>query len=269
MGARQSRAGDLSVGTEIDALGEDDRLWWPAVVTNVNGKKKLIEVQDETGFVQTISLSKKSDLKRIAKLGTHTRDALADPGERQEPDDDGDQSYERKYRDKKRGNEFTFPKSLLTRGKNIDVLDIFKSKKTMKDKRQWRRAVIVDIEDDSIEVHFEGWQDKYNVWINVKEERERIAPSGKHTSAVVAKSYKSKVDWELEEFKIGQNVYANDIFISTRTNQVKHKWRRAEIIDTGYDENGKRYKVHYKKWDTKYDTWLGQADGRIMSEDKY
>ena len=169
----------------------------------------------------------------------------------------------------KRGGGFTFPKSLLTRGKNIDVLDVFQSQKTGKEKKQWRRAVIVDIEDESIEVNFEGWQEKYNVWINVNEERGRVAPSGKHTSSVVAKSYKTKVDWEQEEFKIGQNVFANDIFISTRTNQVKHKWRRAEIIDSGYDENGKRYKVHYKKWDTKYDTWLGKDEARIMSEARY
>ena len=36
----------------------------------------------------------------------------------------------------------------------------------------------------------------------MKEERE-IAPPGTYF-AVVAKSYKSKVDWELEEFKIGK-----------------------------------------------------------------
>ena len=81
--------------------------------TLVQRKKR---VQDETGFVQTISLSKKSDLKRIAKLGTHTRDARANPGERKEPKTVVTKTR-RKYRDNQRGNKFTFPKSLLTGGK--------------------------------------------------------------------------------------------------------------------------------------------------------
>lgn len=34
----------------------------------MNAKKKIIEVQDETGFVQMISLSKKKDLKRIQEI---------------------------------------------------------------------------------------------------------------------------------------------------------------------------------------------------------
>ena len=35
-----SRAGEISEGTQIDVLGEDNEMWWPACVTGVDKKKK-------------------------------------------------------------------------------------------------------------------------------------------------------------------------------------------------------------------------------------
>ena len=34
-----SRAGEISEGTQIDVLGEDNEMWWPACVTRVDKER--------------------------------------------------------------------------------------------------------------------------------------------------------------------------------------------------------------------------------------
>ena len=81
MGGRGSKpaTGQLDVGTDVDALGLDNKLWWPAKVSACDRKLKRVEVELENGDIQWISLTSKEDLKRIAKSGKHTRRARAEP----------------------------------------------------------------------------------------------------------------------------------------------------------------------------------------------
>jgi ubiquitin carboxyl-terminal hydrolase 2/21 len=263
MGGRGSKpaTGLLDVGTDVDALGLDNKLWWPAKVSTVDRKLKRVEVELENGDIQWISLTSKEELKRIAKSGERTRRARAEPTRH---------ANRREETQSNATDNFTFPAKVLKIGKKLDILDHFTSQKTGKNKMQWRKAEIVDVNGENIKINFQGWDKQYDTWINVKDERERIAPEGKHTgNAIRTASHKTKVDWELEEFEVDQQVMANDIFISTRTNTVKHVWRKAQIVDVDTDENGKRYRIHYTGWNTKYDTWIGQNEGRVMSESRH
>ena len=62
---------------------------------------------------------------------------------------------------------------------------------------------------------------------------------------------------------------ALDRYRSSRTNQVKQKWRKAEILDMKTEANGKTYLVHYSNWSSEYDRWILQTEGRIMSLENY
>ena len=75
--------------------------------------------------------------------------------------------------------------------------------------------------------------------------------------------------WTPERFYIGQVVYAKDIYRSRKINDIRIKWRKAEIIDFDYNKKGMRYKIHYKRLHEKSDTWLEQKKERIMSKEKY
>ena len=60
----KSVAGEIEEGKQLDVLGEDNEMWWPACVTRVDKKKNEIIVEDETGYVQTIKLNKKKNIKK-------------------------------------------------------------------------------------------------------------------------------------------------------------------------------------------------------------
>ena len=157
-------------------------------------------------------------------------------------------------------------------GSMVDILDEYKSQRTGKVWKQWRKAKIVDSLCDDIYVHFDGYDKKYNAWINTVLEKERIAELGVHTG--LKSTAKSEILWPFEEFEVGQEVMVKDIFRSLRTTRVSHKWRKAHITDLDYDPDLfiiKRYRIHFTGWNANRDIWIGtgEYDSRIMSMTRY
>ena len=151
-------------------------------------------------------------------------------------------------------------------GKQFDILDIYRSNQSGEVVKKWRPAKIVDVEPPNITVKFDGWDEKHNITLNAVKQSKRIKPFRKKTVPMVKAR---QVDWESQNFYRGQRVMALDIYRSSRTNQVKQKWRKAEILDMKTEANGKTYLVHYSNWSSEYDRWILQTEGRIMSLENY
>ena len=273
----KSVAGELEEGKQLDVLGEDNEMWWPACVTRVDKKKNEIIVEDETGYVQTIKLNKKKHQKRLAQLGTHTRNARAFSNGNvsdEAVDNNNKDNYSSKYNEDKYNLEYnddeavdsSFNYDMFVVDRKFDILDIYKSNQSGKIIRKWRPATIVEVFPPNITVKFDGWEDKHNITLDVIKHSSRIKPFRKKTVAVIKDR---EFDWESEEFYTGQRVMALDRYRSSRTNEVKQKWRESEVLDVRKDINGKSYYVHYKDWSSDYDRWIPQADGRIMSHENY
>lgn len=62
-------------------------------------------------------------------------------------------------------------------GDKVLVLDQFISKKTKTQKTKWRKASVLQAEGGKVEIHFDGWSEKWNFWLdlNVPEDRKRLA----------------------------------------------------------------------------------------------
>ena len=151
-------------------------------------------------------------------------------------------------------------------GKQFDILDIYRSNQSGEVIKKWRPAKIVDVEPPNITVKFDGWDEKHNITLNAVKQSSRIKPFRKKTVPMVKAR---QVDWESQRILSGQRVMALDRYRSSRTNQVKQKWRKAEILDLKTEANGKSYLVHYSNWSSEYDRWILQTEGRIMSLENY
>ena len=130
-------------------MGEDNDMWWPACVTRINKRKNEIEVEDETGYVQTIKLNNKKHQERLAVLGTHTRNARA--------------YSDNSNKDDEVEVDNSFNHDLFVINKKFDILDIYKSNQTGKVIKKWRPATIVEVIPPDITVKFDGWEDKHNI----------------------------------------------------------------------------------------------------------
>jgi hypothetical protein len=163
-------------------------------------------------------------------------------------------------------------------GNKVDILDRYNSQKTGVRKEQWRPSEIVDcFGEGDIFVRFEGYPNKYNIWVDIAAEPDRIAPLGTHSSADWREDdLKTKVIWPFEEFEIGQEVM---VLSAGRTRQraaVKPQWQKAEITDIGYDEHIpdfiRQYRIHYTGQQVKRDdVWLevGEVESQMMSMADY
>jgi hypothetical protein len=62
-------------------------------------------------------------------------------------------------------------------GDKVLVLDQFISKKTKMQKTKWRKASVLQAEGGKVEIHFDGWSEKWNFWLdlNVPGDRKRLA----------------------------------------------------------------------------------------------
>ena len=46
----------------------------------------------------------------------------------------------------------------------------------------WLEGVVRDIRDDNVRIHYQGWNDRFDEWIDLRK-RGRLAPKGSHTKA--------------------------------------------------------------------------------------
>ena len=63
----------------------------------------------------------------------------------------------------------------------VDILDIFKSKKTGKETRKWRKCYIKAVEQYYIRIHYINWNPKWDEWLHVVKDAGRILPFGEMT----------------------------------------------------------------------------------------
>eukprot|EP00981_Chlorochromonas_danica_P003537 scaffold659_cov192-Ochromonas_danica.AAC.50 len=77
-----------------------------------------------------------------------------------------------------RKKSITLQKLLLYPGQLLLCRDEFKSKYTGELMHKWRKASIVMIDEifAKVLIHYEGWSDTFDVWIDLIEELEKIAP---------------------------------------------------------------------------------------------
>jgi hypothetical protein len=63
-------------------------------------------------------------------------------------------------------------------GMNFYCLDEFQSKYTAEPMARWRAAVIREIDHSLVRilVHFDGWKDRHDIWLKLKEDIYRICP---------------------------------------------------------------------------------------------
>ena len=64
-------------------------------------------------------------------------------------------------------------------GDKVLVLDQFISKKTNMLQTKWRKASVLQEDGGKVEIHFDGWSDTWNFWLdlNVPEDRKRLQNS--------------------------------------------------------------------------------------------
>eukprot|EP00485_Elphidium_margaritaceum_P011316 CAMPEP_0202708978 /NCGR_PEP_ID=MMETSP1385-20130828/21116_1 /ASSEMBLY_ACC=CAM_ASM_000861 /TAXON_ID=933848 /ORGANISM="Elphidium margaritaceum" /LENGTH=701 /DNA_ID=CAMNT_0049368111 /DNA_START=144 /DNA_END=2249 /DNA_ORIENTATION=- len=113
---------------------------------------------------------------------------------------------------------------------------------------KWYEAQIAAIAPDHpnhIKVHYKGWKSKFDCWIDLEAEPERVRLL--HTFTERPPSLGA-----LPSYEVGSKC---DCLDST------DKWYQAEIIKRAQD--GKLLRMHYQGWDAKYDEWINADSYRI------
>ena len=206
----------LQIDSEVDAF--DGKLWWRSQVTQVQHKKKphYIRVICENGcelkvLFGTTKHNKTVD-RKIAALGTHTRETLTDSkaaaeneqfsnsdetkttthgsqknsNEDNENDDDENENGDDDDDDDdvpqfSRNQQDDDDELIVEVGERYDILDIYTSAQTGGPTKRWRKATVIKTKGDKALINFEGWKDEYNIWLHVEKDAERFATLGEHT----------------------------------------------------------------------------------------
>lgn len=66
-------------------------------------------------------------------------------------------------------------------GAYIDALDYFPNKYTGELTAKWRVASVLQAEPYRVFIHWEGWSSRFDCWIDVMQEGDRLRPLGRHT----------------------------------------------------------------------------------------
>jgi hypothetical protein len=75
-------------------------------------------------------------------------------------------------------------------GKEVDVQDVFLAKGRKEIKSKWRKAKIIDMTEDTIRVHYIGWDDRWDETIDLNRDGDRIKAGGTMTALFTSKSMK-------------------------------------------------------------------------------
>ena len=209
---------NMSVGTNVDCFDPATKLWWPAEIIGFNGEGKkpyyvLVRCENEAERKIFFGQPKYNKIihKKIAVLGTHTRESLtakaaaeqlSSPSSSPSTSTPTTQPSASKSKRKKKKQSETktratnssppdredehdgavgYDMSTLHKGDQCDALDIYKSSKSGKSTERWRPATVVKTLGYKVLVNFEGWSDDYNTWIDLEESSYRIAEYGQYS----------------------------------------------------------------------------------------
>ena len=307
--ANPNALANLKVNSKIDAY--DGKMWWKASVLKVQTKKKphyirvVMENEHEMKILFGSPKLNKSLTKKIAALGTYTRENIASAAAKQlsesptysrlanQTKKEAEEKSDRVDSDTNSNNGSetsdeavpSFSRNQRTRswGKDdrCDVLDIYKSAKTLETTERWRKASIVRTNFPKVLINFEGWNDDNNIWINIDMEPHRISEFGQHTNnnnngngTSGSGSGGSETETEprrsvnentestefTEKFSIGTECYGKDEYISKKTMELAFTWRHACIIESSDNQ----VKLHFTDWHSRWDAWY-EIDGKYFS----
>mmetsp|Transcript_25760 Transcript_25760/g.35393 ORF Transcript_25760/g.35393 Transcript_25760/m.35393 type:complete len:723 (+) Transcript_25760:67-2235(+) len=173
-------------------------------------------------------------------------------------------------------------------GQRLLCKDEFFSKYTNEKMYRWRQADVANVDGDDngkALIHFVGWAESFDQWIDVSTEWYKIAPLGLLSKAQCDKG----IDLDENEIKavkyfllygtdsssthhsnhnrlitnreasdtasivrsytVGQYVDVQDIYQKKDGKQLYYKWRKAQLVDV----SGASVRIHYIDWDSKYD----------------
>lgn len=187
-------------------------------------------------------------------------------------------------------------------GQALLCRDEFQSKYTGEWMAKWRKAKVVATEPERrrILVHYDGWSDAFDIWVDLSQEISKIAPvsllnkeecdkgvalDAKRLQAVWAfvgiapqastgpevveasrQLSSKKMANALSEAAIcpvGTMLDVLDIFYKKGSDQAASKWRKAKVVQSA----GTQIRINYIGWDSKFDEDLDLIkDSRRISE---
>jgi hypothetical protein len=82
----------------------------------------------------------------------------------------------------------SLPIEFFTEGKMLDILDIFVAVSSKEQKKKWRKARIISVNDRKIRITYIGWDAKFDETLDIFENADRISPLGSKTTEQFARS---------------------------------------------------------------------------------
>lgn len=139
----------IEIGDMIDVREADTQRWHPATVVNMarddSSGEAWVKVEHTSGVVvEWVKLG----MQRIAQFG-----------------------------------KASIPRTQhsFTIGQYVDALDYFTNKFTKEPTSKWRVASVVDVDTSRVLIHWEGWAEKWDCWVDVTLEPNRVKPLGQQT----------------------------------------------------------------------------------------
>lgn len=151
--------------------------------------------------------------------------------------------------------------------------DTFVSKYTKEKMYKWRKSEIIEIQNTKIKIHYLGWSDNFDVWLDLNQDIGSIAPIGMLNKAECDKG-KELLPHQLDAVKlflqqgtypqteeelnmvtnvsVGKNLDVLDIFYKKGSSIPIKKWRKATVLTV----DGSQIKITYMGWESKYDELL-------------
>eukprot|EP00954_Amorphochlora_amoebiformis_P022525 1353989-Amorphochlora_amoeboformis.AAC.1 len=151
-------------------------------------------------------------------------------------------------------NDENRPNGRAVDTKNLPLRPFFKYQwlDVLDQANKWLEAQILDVDGDSVSIHYKGWKEKYDEILNLSsasEDNNRVrAPLSMYNPT--EERYEGFVD-----LKTGSKIDVHD---------TAEKWCVGTITDV-INEQPNRYQVlvHYEGWDTKYDEWINADSYRL------
>jgi len=112
---------------------------------------------------------------------------------------------------------------------------------------KWYEGQVIEINkiEEKIKIHYKGWKEKFDEWIDIKKDYHRIQPL--HTYTHCPKSMNLNI-----ELNKGIKLDVLD-----QTDQ----WYEGIIIEINYEYH--LIKIHYLQWSDKFDEWLNDDSYRL------
>lgn len=114
---------------------------------------------------------------------------------------------------------------------------------------KWYEAQIIKIDDlnhQRIKVHYKGWKSKFDEWIDLSINPEKVCTLHTHTVRSHA------------QLNNNSNIHISQITIGFKCDCLdsSDKWYAAEIVQIDNDLTHQLLKIHYLEWNSMYDEWI-------------